>query len=129
MDLKGSLKRAAISLAILCRRSMRGSRWDWRTRSSRSRTAVVTASVILSPVRRASSSASLWVSGFLMLSAMGCPSAVSVHHSTSRCFSEFLIQLIVWIDNAYGYDVQAEYEFAEPNSPVGARFDCRLLCV
>src|ERR1700676_942365 len=60
--------RLPIFINLAAMRSGRGRR---RSRASRSRKASVTADVKLSPVRSASSLASLWASSFLMLRCVG----------------------------------------------------------
>ena len=69
IDRNGSLRCAAHSLPIAKRRSARPTPFSRRTRSRRSRTASVTAAVMLSPVSAANSCTNRWVSGFLMFKA------------------------------------------------------------
>src|SRR5262249_29608399 len=67
----GSLSRAAQSLPIATRRSARPTALPWRTRSRRSRTALVTAAVMLSPVSLASSRAKRCASSLLIFRLIG----------------------------------------------------------
>src|SRR6266849_2949194 len=74
---------AAHSLPILMSRSARSGLRSPRSRANLSRTALITASVKLSPVSLDSCCASLCASSFLMLSAIFHPYTINFYHSTT----------------------------------------------